>query len=37
MYEQRHNDINKAQAETLHRLSIVLGCNIEDLLEITLS
>ncbi len=37
MYEQRHNDINKAQAETLRRLSIVLGCNMEDLLEITLS
>ena len=33
MYEQRHNNINKAQAETLHKLSKVLGCNIEDLLE----
>ncbi len=33
MYEQRRNDINKAQAETLHRLAVVLGCNIEDLLE----
>lgn len=33
MYEQRRNDINKAQAETLYKLSRVLGCNIEDLLE----
>ncbi len=33
MYEQRKNDINKAQAEALHRLALVLGCNIEDLLE----
>lgn len=33
MYEQRRNDINKAQAETLFRLSKVLGCDIEDLLE----
>ena len=34
MYEQRRNNINKAQAETLYRIAIVLGCNIEDLLEI---
>ncbi len=33
MYEQRRNNINKAQAETLYKLSHVLGCNIEDLLE----
>lgn len=33
MYEQRRNDINKAQAETLQRLAKTLGCNIEDLLE----
>lgn len=33
MYEQRNNDINKAQGETLYRLARVLGCNIEDLLE----
>ena len=33
MYEQRRNDINKAQVETIYKLSRVLGCNIEDLLE----
>ena len=33
MYEQRNKDINKAQAITLAKLSRVLGCNIEDLLE----
>lgn len=33
MYEQRRNDINKAQVETLYKLAKVLGCNIEDLLE----
>lgn len=33
MYEQRRNDINKAQTITLYRLAKVLGCNIEDLLE----
>ena len=32
-YEQRENDINKAQAETLRRLALVLGCAMEDLLE----
>lgn len=34
MYEQRRNDINKAQAGTLYKLARVLNCNIEDLLEI---
>lgn len=33
MYEQRKNDIDKAQAQTLYKLSRVLGCNVEDLLE----
>ena len=33
MYEQRNKDINKASAETLYRLSKVLACSIEDLLE----
>ena len=33
MYEQRRNDINKAQGETLYNLANALGCNIEDLLE----
>lgn len=33
MYEQRKNDINKAQGETLYKLAKVLGCNIEDLLD----
>lgn len=33
MYEQRVNDIDKAQAQTLYKLSRVLGCNIEDILE----
>jgi len=33
MYEQRRNDINKAQVETLLKLSAVLGCEIKDLLE----
>ena len=33
MYEQRNKDINKASAETLYRLSKVLACNMEDLLE----
>ena len=33
MYEQRVNDIDRAQAQTLFKLSRVLGCNIEDLLE----
>lgn len=33
MYEQRVNDIDKAQSQTLYKLSRVLGCKIEDLLE----
>ena len=33
MYEQKQNDINKAQIDILHRIAKVLGCNIEDLLE----
>lgn len=33
MYEQRVNDIDKAQAATLYKLSRVLGCSIEALLE----
>lgn len=32
-YEQRRNNINKAQAETLYKIARVLGCNVEDLLE----
>ena len=33
MYEQRNKDINKASAEALYRISKVLGCDIENLLE----
>lgn len=33
MYEQRNKDINKASAESLYRISRVLGCTIEDLIE----
>lgn len=33
LYEQRVNDIDKAQAATLYKLSRTLGCSIEDLLE----
>ena len=33
MYEQKKNDIDKAQAQTLYKISRVLGCEIEDLLE----
>ena len=33
MYEQRKNDIDKAQVHTLYKLSITLGCGIGDLLE----
>ena len=32
-YEQRQKNINKAQAEYLVKLSKVLSCNVEDLLE----
>lgn len=34
-YEQGYRDINKAAAENLYRLSLVLGCKMEDLLENT--
>lgn len=33
LYEQKVNDIDKARAQTLYKLSRVLGCTIEDLLE----
>ncbi len=33
MYEQKVNDIDKAQAGTVYKLSRSLGCTIEDLLE----
>ena len=33
MYEQRNKDINKASAETLYRISKVLGCGMENLME----
>ncbi len=33
LYEQKVNDIDKAQAQTLFKLSRILGCEIEDLLE----
>ena len=33
MYEQRNKDINKASGETLYRISRVLGCTMESLLE----
>ena len=33
MYEQGVNDIDKAQAITLYRLSRAIGCRIEDLLQ----
>jgi len=33
MYEQKVNDIDKAQVGTVYKLSRVLGCMIEDLLE----
>ena len=33
MYEQRVNDIDKAQAQTIYKLSRVIGCKMEDLLE----
>ncbi len=32
-YEQRNKDINKASAETVYRISKVLGCTMEDLIE----
>lgn len=33
MYEQRVNDIDKAQAHTVYKLARVIGCEVEDLLE----
>lgn len=33
LYEQRQNDINKAQASTLSRLARSLNCRLEDLME----
>lgn len=33
MYEQRLNDIDKAQAHTVYRLARAIGCDVEDLLE----
>ena len=33
LYEQKVNDIDKAQAQTLYKLAHALGCSIEDLLE----
>jgi DNA-binding XRE family transcriptional regulator len=33
MYEQRNKDITKAQAITLAKISRVLGCDVEDLME----
>ena len=33
MYEQRQNDISKAQSDILYRLAKTLGCSMEDLLE----
>lgn len=33
MYEQRNKNINKASVETVYRLSRVLGCAMEDLIE----
>lgn len=33
MYEQRKKDINKSQSESLFRISKVLGCKMEDLIE----
>lgn len=32
-YEQGQKDINKAQAITIYKLSFVLNCQMEDLLE----
>lgn len=33
MYEQRINNIDRAQAQTVYKLARVIGCNVEDLLE----
>lgn len=37
LYEQRVNDIDKAQAKTIYRLAKALNCEIEDILENPLS
>ena len=34
LYEQKQNDINKAQADTVLALSKALGCDIQDILEL---
>ena len=36
MYEQRNKDINKASLDTVYSLSRVLGCKMEDLIELIL-
>ena len=33
MYEQRNKDINRASVDTVYRISKVLGCTMEDLIE----
>ena len=33
MYEQRVNDIDKAQAQTIYKLSRVIGCSMENLIK----
>jgi DNA-binding XRE family transcriptional regulator len=33
MYEQKNNDIDKAQAHSLYKLAVALGCSMEDLME----
>lgn len=33
-YESGKRNINKAACETVYRLSLILGCNMEDLIEL---
>lgn len=33
MYEQRNKNINKASADTLYKISKILGCSMDELLE----
>ncbi|MBQ7371760.1 MAG: helix-turn-helix transcriptional regulator [Lachnospiraceae bacterium] len=33
MFEQRNKDINKASADAINRISKVLGCSMESLIE----
>lgn len=33
-YEQKHKNINNAKAITVHKLSKILNCNIEDILDL---